>query len=136
MNYFSSVISKVSYVGTAPIIGNKKLTTNIDSWGGNHIQFKATENWAKACQSNDNEEYVTYLLKDSYKKPDNLQKAVEILRRSNSAISHYNLASLIANNKIEGTKSEAMTHFSIAQQCKDIDVEAIDLLKRDVERMK
>ena len=136
LNYFSSVISKVSYVGTAPIIGNKKLTTNIDSWGGNHIQFKATENWAKACQSNDNEEYVTYLLKDSYKKPDNLQKAVEILRRYNSAISHYNLASLIANNKIEGTKSEAMTHFSIAQQCKDIDVEAIDLLKRDVERMK
>ena len=135
LNYFSSTVMKVAYVGIAPIIGHYKITSEIDSYGGGNIRFKATEKWAKACSSNDNEEYVTYLLSDTYKKPERLNKAVEILKKSNTAISHYNLASLIANKKIQGTKTEAMTHYSIAQKAIEINKEEIDMLRKDIERI-
>ena len=135
LNYFSSVVMKVAYVGAAPIIGHYKITSEIDSYSGGNIRFEATEKWAKACSSNDNEEYVTYLLSDTYKKPERIIKAVEILRKSNTAISHYNLASLIASKKTQGTKTEAMTHFSIAQKAREIDKDEIDMLRNDIERM-
>lgn len=135
LNYFSSIVSRTAYVGWAHIIGHKKLTTKIDSWGGEHIEFKITENWAKECSSNDREEYVTYLLSDTDNKPERLKKAVEILRKSDTAVSHFNLASLIAHKKIQGTKTEAIRHFSIAQEATEIDKEEIDMLRKDIERM-
>ncbi len=136
LNYLSSVVSMATYVGSAQIIGHKKLTTKIDSWGGDHIEFKATENWAKACSSNDSEELVLYLLRDTYKQPERLRKAVEMLKDSDTPISHYNLASLIANNIIEGTKTEAKNHYRIAQECKDIEQEDVKTLEYYIERMK
>ena len=57
------------------------------------------------------------------------------MRKSNTAISHYNLASLIASKKTQGTKTEAMTHFSIAQKAREIDKDEIDMLRNDIERM-
>ena len=136
LNFFSSVISWTTFAGSARIIGHKKLTTKIDSWGGDHIEFKATEGWAKACSSNEKEEYVTFLLRDTYNKPERVKKAVEILKQSDSAISHYNLASLIANKVIEGTKEEAIRHFEIAQRSDDIDPEDIRMIRYYIEHMK
>lgn len=136
LNFFCSEIDSVAFNKSARILGHRKLTTKIDSWGGDHIQFYATENWAKACLSNDNEEYITFLLRNSDDKPEQINKAVELLKQSNSAISHYNLASLIAKKVIQGTKEDAIHHLEIAQRSKDIDPGDISLLHYYIEQMK
>lgn len=136
LNYFSSNIDVVTYAGSARILGHEKLTTEIDSWGGSHLRFRATEKWALECGSpNGNEEYVTWLLSNSYKRPDLIDKAVELLKNSNSAISHYNLASLIAHKVIEGNKSEAMSHFVIAKDSNILRQIDINVLKYAIDSM-
>ena len=115
------------------IIGHKKMTTRIDSEGDN-VEFKPSEQWANSC---DNEEAALYYLsKDWHKiKPDNLKIAVELLKKSDTPISHYNMATLIAHGILCGNKTDALRHFAFVQNSKEISQKYFNCLKRDIDQM-
>ena len=115
------------------IIGHKKTNTNINS-EGDYSDFEPSEQWANSC---DNEEAALYYLsKDWHKiKPDNLKIAVELLKKSDTPISHYNMANLIAHGILSGNKKDALGHFAFVQNSKEISQYDIRRLKDDINQM-
>lgn len=140
LNYFSSTVGSMNFVPSKSkpseyvhIIGHIKTTTKINS-EGDYSDFKPSEQWANSC---DNEEAALYYLsKDLCKiKTGNLKKAVELLKKSDTPISHYNMANLIAHGILSGNKKDALGHFAFVQNSKEISQYDIRRLKDDINQM-
>jgi hypothetical protein len=135
LNYLAAEVETVTYVQGARILGLSKRTTNIDSWFGQREIFRGTHDWCKSCKSNGNEEYIIYLLRNQTVDNGYLEKAVQLLKDSDSSICHYNLSSLIANNVIIGTKDEAINHYNHAKANPDIASEDLEFLASKISEM-
>lgn len=134
LNYLTAEIDMITFIGSAKIIGHVKNTTEIDSWGGDHVRFHATQKWAELCKSTVCEEYISYLLGNKNTRQDNINEAIEILNNSNTSIAHYNYSSLIANRILPGSKQNAIYHYNEAAKDTNLKDE-LDSLKYDIERM-